>query len=128
MPSGAAPSRNHGLAYLASPLSCGLSASFKADLDCRHRQACVALSNHLLADPTLVLTHKRIIELGAGVGLLSLVSAKLSAGGAAPEIEGAEPRIVATDVDEKVLEMLQANIAESKSSFLRQSFHQPQLA
>ncbi|GAA5951565.1 hypothetical protein JCM8115_005182 [Rhodotorula mucilaginosa] len=76
-------------------------------------QACVALSNHLLADPTLVLTHKRIIELGAGVGLLSLVSAKLSAGGAAPEIEGAEPRIVATDVDEKVLEMLQANIAEN---------------
>ncbi|TKA55043.1 hypothetical protein B0A53_02518 [Rhodotorula sp. CCFEE 5036] len=113
--------------YLSSPTATSAGAApgvsrrvyyygpFDGPIDSNHglAQACVALSNHLLADPTLVLTHKRIIELGAGVGLLSLVSAKLSAGGAAPEIEGAEPRIVATDVDEKVLEMLQANIAEN---------------
>lgn len=91
----------------------------EADLDCLQRQACVALSNHLLADPSSVLKHDRIVELGAGVGLLSLVSAKLSAGGAAPKTGGAEPRIVATDVDEKVLEVLETNIAESESSFLR---------
>ncbi|GAA5992484.1 hypothetical protein JCM10908_000842 [Rhodotorula pacifica] len=66
-------------------------------------QACVALSNHLLANPAVVQPHNRILELGAGVGLLSLVCAKLSA----------TTRITATDVDEKVLEILEANIAEN---------------
>ncbi|GAA5862845.1 hypothetical protein JCM3774_006661 [Rhodotorula dairenensis] len=77
-------------------------------------QACVALSNHLLADPSLVRSHSRILELGAGVGLLSLVSAKVLGPGdnTRPE-RGETTRIVATDVDEKVLEMLEANIAEN---------------
>ncbi|BGP30322.1 hypothetical protein JCM10296v2_002076 [Rhodotorula toruloides] len=73
-------------------------------------QACIALSNHLLANPAALLSANRILELGAGVGLLSLVTARIlhdqSAKGGT---EGR--RIVATDVDERVLEMLRGNIA-----------------
>lgn len=75
------------------------------------RQACVALSNHLLADPRTVERHEHVIELGSGVGLLSLVCARLSRRETSP---AKRRRIVATDVDDKVLEMLEANIAESE--------------
>ncbi|POY72295.1 hypothetical protein BMF94_4597 [Rhodotorula taiwanensis] len=73
--------------------------------------ACVALSNHLLADPRTVERHEHVIELGSGVGLLSLVCARLSRRETSP---AKRRRIVATDVDDKVLEMLEANIAESE--------------
>lgn len=66
----------------------------------------------------MVQLHSRILELGAGVGLLSLVSAKLVARDSARAESGETSRIVATDVDEKVLEMLEANIAESKCEYV----------
>ncbi|BGP23041.1 hypothetical protein JCM10295v2_001934 [Rhodotorula toruloides] len=73
-------------------------------------QACIALSNHLLANPAPLVFAARILELGAGVGLLSLVAARICQDrDATGRTEG--KRIVATDVDEKVLEMLQENIA-----------------
>ncbi|GAA6051540.1 hypothetical protein JCM3770_000405 [Rhodotorula araucariae] len=67
-------------------------------------QACIALSNHLVASPAPVRRARRILELGAGVGLLSLVAARLIRG------VGGDGRVVATDIDEKVLEMLEGNI------------------
>ncbi|BGP14135.1 hypothetical protein JCM10213_002432 [Rhodosporidiobolus nylandii] len=72
-------------------------------------QACIALSNHLIARPSLLSGPSNILELGAGVGLLSLVSAQLLAG--QPASEERRRRIVATDVDERVLGMLEGNIA-----------------
>ncbi|GAA5971590.1 hypothetical protein JCM11641_000653 [Rhodosporidiobolus odoratus] len=70
-------------------------------------QACIALSNHLLATPSVLDECTRILELGAGVGLLSLVTAKLLEAGREGREEG---RIVATDVDSRVLAMLEENI------------------
>ncbi|BGP38208.1 hypothetical protein JCM10449v2_002137 [Rhodotorula kratochvilovae] len=69
-------------------------------------QACIALSNHLIASPAPLRRARRILELGAGVGLLSLVAARLI------RAEGGDGqgRVVATDVDEKVLELLEGNI------------------
>ncbi|GAA6037068.1 hypothetical protein JCM8097_005535 [Rhodosporidiobolus ruineniae] len=71
-------------------------------------QACIALSNHLLASPSRLSPVHNILELGAGVGLLSLVTAKLlhSEAGGGEE----RRRVVATDVNDRVLEMLQDNI------------------
>ncbi|GAA5933254.1 hypothetical protein JCM3775_002586 [Rhodotorula graminis] len=67
-------------------------------------QACIALSNHLIAAPHVLERSSRIIELGAGVGLLSLVAARLW------RAAGRRGRIVATDVDEKVLDVLTSNL------------------
>ncbi|GAA5920116.1 hypothetical protein JCM5296_002520 [Sporobolomyces johnsonii] len=72
-------------------------------------QACIALANHFLADPSPLLRSRRTVELGSGIGLLSLVAAKLHADAADSPAEVAA-RIVATDVDEKVLDMLQGNV------------------
>ncbi|BGP06281.1 hypothetical protein JCM10049v2_002102 [Rhodotorula toruloides] len=74
-------------------------------------QACIALSNHLLANPAAVLSANRILELGAGVGLLSLVAARIKQDALAEGGTEEKKRIVATDVDKKVLEMLRGNIA-----------------
>ncbi|KAK4704815.1 protein-lysine N-methyltransferase EEF2KMT, partial [Phenoliferia sp. Uapishka_3] len=63
--------------------------------------ACIALANHLLARPSFVTSATSILELGAGVGLLSLVMGRLNQSTA---------RIVATDVDSNVLERLTQNI------------------
>ncbi|GAA5912811.1 hypothetical protein JCM6882_000435 [Rhodosporidiobolus microsporus] len=68
-------------------------------------QACIALSNHLIATPSLLASPSPVLELGAGVGLLSLVAARIQA-----EAEAGAAKIIATDVDEKVLEMLEGNI------------------
>lgn len=66
-------------------------------VNCRH--ACILLSNHLLAlHPT---SASSVLELGAGVGLLSLLSARSSPIGT---------KITSTDVDEHVLERLSENI------------------
>ncbi|KPV76105.1 uncharacterized protein RHOBADRAFT_53092, partial [Rhodotorula graminis WP1] len=67
-------------------------------------QACIALSNHLIAAPHVLERSSRIIELGAGVGLLSLVAARLW------RAAGRRGRIIATDVDEKVLDVLTSNL------------------
>lgn len=75
------------------------------------RQACIALSNHLIASPAPVVRARRILELGAGVGLLTLVAARLARQG--EEGDEARRRFVATDIDEKVLETLQGNIRTS---------------
>ncbi|ORY79734.1 hypothetical protein BCR35DRAFT_94231 [Leucosporidium creatinivorum] len=69
-------------------------------------QACISLSNHLIASPSLLApspsaSPPTILELGAGVGLLSLVAGRL-----APD----DARLVATDVDEKVLQQLEENV------------------
>ncbi|GJN88324.1 hypothetical protein Rhopal_001289-T1 [Rhodotorula paludigena] len=74
----------------------------------RLMQACIALSNHLIASPAPVVRARRILELGAGVGLLTLVAARLAQQG--EKGDEARRRFVATDVDEKVLETLQQNI------------------
>lgn len=78
-------------------------------IEFRCRQACIALSNHFIASPTPLLRSHDIVELGAGVGLLSLVAAKLKGGG------GGEGKIVSTDIDEKVLELLEGNVKLSES-------------
>ncbi|KAM0755984.1 hypothetical protein T439DRAFT_17368 [Meredithblackwellia eburnea MCA 4105] len=65
--------------------------------------ACIALSNHLIHDPSLVTSSDSIIELGAGVGLLSLVAAKLNQ-------SSKSSKIIATDVDEGVLQRLEKNV------------------
>ncbi|GAA5915163.1 hypothetical protein JCM8208_002156 [Rhodotorula glutinis] len=67
-------------------------------------QACIALSNHLIAAPHVLERSSRIIELGAGVGLLSLVAARLW------RTAGRRGQVVATDVDEKVLDVLTSNL------------------
>ncbi|GAA5970947.1 hypothetical protein JCM21900_000681 [Sporobolomyces salmonicolor] len=72
-------------------------------------QACIALANHFLADPSPLLRARRTVELGSGIGLLSLIAAKLHADATDPLLEVAA-RIIATDVDEKVLDMLQGNV------------------
>jgi predicted nicotinamide N-methyase len=80
------------------------------------RQACIALSNHLIASPSALSSSDNILELGAGVGLLSLVAARLlSREGAAEQVK--LKRVVATDVDEKVLEMLEGNVENSAYTF-----------
>ncbi|GAA5999391.1 uncharacterized protein JCM10292_001256 [Rhodotorula paludigena] len=71
-------------------------------------QACIALSNHLIASPAPVFRARRILELGAGVGLLTLVAARLAQQG--QNGDDVRRRFVATDVDEKVLETLQGNV------------------
>ncbi|KAI5474781.1 calcium:hydrogen antiporter [Pseudohyphozyma bogoriensis] len=69
------------------------------------KQACIALANHLLASPSPL--PSSILEVGAGVGLLSLVCARILLG----QEEGQNlPRVVATDVDESVLERLEGNV------------------
>ncbi|GAA6062006.1 hypothetical protein JCM10212_006081 [Sporobolomyces blumeae] len=70
-------------------------------------QACISLSNHFVASREAVCRARNVVELGAGVGLLSLVSATLMRDANGDEGEG---RIVATDVDEKVLELLDGNV------------------
>lgn len=84
---------------------------------CVDRQASIALSNHLLATPSFLhpspsssksgnsatTSHRNIVELGAGTGLLSLVLGKLLR-------NSPETTIIATDVDSSVLDQLQANI------------------
>jgi len=77
-----------------------------------HRQACIALSNHLIAAPHVLERSTRIIELGAGVGLLSLVAARLW------RTAGRRGQVVATDVDEKVLDVLTSNLELSASPFI----------
>ncbi|GAA5839700.1 hypothetical protein JCM11251_002566 [Rhodosporidiobolus azoricus] len=72
-------------------------------------QACIALSNHLIASPALLTDSSAIVELGAGVGLLSLVAARIREGSGAGQGGGAG-KIVATDVDDRVLELLRSNI------------------
>ncbi|GAA5875635.1 hypothetical protein JCM8547_000896 [Rhodosporidiobolus lusitaniae] len=82
-------------------------------------QACIALSNHLIAFPSILTSSSTILELGAGIGLLSLVAARLSYSIGSDE---QKTRIVATDVDEKVLEMLEGNIEQNGfSSMVRTS-------
>jgi predicted nicotinamide N-methyase len=80
-----------------------------------NRQACVALSNHLISSPSVLTSSRNILELGAGVGLLSLVSARLLVSSETRAEENLR-RIVATDVDEKVLEMLEGNVELSTSA------------
>lgn len=75
------------------------------------RQACISLSNHLIASPSLLASTSAaplptVLELGAGVGLLSLVAGRSAPDGA---------RIVATDVDDKVLQQLEDNVELSES-------------
>ncbi|GAA6011526.1 hypothetical protein JCM11491_004675 [Sporobolomyces phaffii] len=71
-------------------------------------QACIALSNHFLVDPgDVVHSATNVVELGAGVGLLSLVVAKLKEEGDGSRRPGT---VFATDVDDKVLELLDANV------------------
>ncbi|GAA6025080.1 hypothetical protein JCM10207_003401 [Rhodosporidiobolus poonsookiae] len=82
-------------------------------------QACIALSNHLLASPSILTSTSTILELGAGVGLLSLVSARLLQP-ASGETER-RGKIVATDVDEQVLRMLEGNIALNDLSGLAEA-------
>lgn len=88
--------------FLAAPPSDPSSFSLR-------RQACIALSNHLIASPSILSASSSILELGAGVGLLSLVAARIREG-AAPTGGTAGGKIVATDVDERVLAMLEGNI------------------
>ncbi|GAA5931644.1 protein-lysine N-methyltransferase [Sporobolomyces koalae] len=66
-------------------------------------QACIALSNHFLADPSRIVESRNIVELGAGVGLLSLVAATLRQ-------DQRDGKVISTDVDEKVLELLESNV------------------
>ncbi|GAA5900481.1 uncharacterized protein JCM6883_002859 [Sporobolomyces salmoneus] len=73
-------------------------------------QACIALSNHFLVESEAIRESKRIVELGAGVGLLSLVAATLKQ----PQGEHERGTIVSTDVDEKVLELLDSNVKLNK--------------
>lgn len=69
-----------------------------------HRQACIALSNHVLADSSfLTESASPIIELGAGAGLLSLLAARIS-----------NRMVVSTDVDPSVLAQLEGNIRSSR--------------
>jgi predicted nicotinamide N-methyase len=77
------------------------------------RQACIALSNHFIADPSTIQEARNIVELGAGVGLLSLVAATLR-----EEAENGAGKIVTTDVEENVLELLGANVRLSERIFL----------
>ncbi|CEQ42707.1 SPOSA6832_04554 [Sporobolomyces salmonicolor] len=74
-----------------------------------YEHACIALANHFLADPSPLLRARRTVELGSGIGLLSLIAAKLHADAMDPLLEVAA-KIIATDVDEKVLDMLQGNV------------------
>jgi hypothetical protein len=77
------------------------------DLTNQSRQACISLSNHLIANPSLLAScASPIVELGAGVGLLSLVAARLNS----------KTHIVATDADESVLEQLVGNVTLSELS------------
>ncbi|SCV69487.1 BQ2448_2507 [Microbotryum intermedium] len=72
------------------------------------RKASIALSNHLIASPTLVsgaTASTRVVELGAGVGLVSLVAASLN-----PTI-----RVLSTDVNPDVLAQLELNVCDSES-------------
>ncbi|GAA5851125.1 hypothetical protein JCM3766R1_006577 [Sporobolomyces carnicolor] len=95
-------------------------------------QACIALSNHFLVDrgPFILPTSqaerrkKKVVELGAGVGLLSLVAATIldqeeASRSQTPAPSGKQdsprPRIdfgtvISTDVDERVLELLDSNV------------------
>lgn len=67
------------------------------------RQACIALSNHVLADPSFLCeSTSPIVELGAGAGLLSLLAARVS-----------RRTVVSTDVDPSVLIQLEVNISLS---------------
>lgn len=82
-------------------------------------QASIALSNHLLATPSILVPplstsnsgaadssappYRNIVELGAGTGLVSLVLGKLLRG-------SSTSTIIATDVDSTVIDQLQANI------------------
>lgn len=72
-----------------------------------HRQACICLSNHLIAQPSILEEALDVLELGAGVGLLSLV-----AGCLAPSC-----RITASDVDDRVLEQLARNVELSEHQY-----------
>lgn len=70
-----------------------------------YRQACIRLANHLIADREIVHSAKVVLELGAGVGLLSLVAARL-----APAIS-----VLSSDVDDQVLLHIENNVARSQS-------------
>lgn len=63
-------------------------------------QAAIRLANHFIASPGLV-TGKRLVELGAGAGMLSNVIAKLQSGSGT---------VVATDFADSVLERLRINV------------------
>jgi predicted nicotinamide N-methyase len=68
-------------------------------------QASVRLANHLLAQPDM-LAGKRILELGSGTGMLSILIAKIQ--------QLRSGSLIATDHDEAVLCRLRANMACSK--------------
>lgn len=70
-------------------------------------QASVRLANHLLAQPELV-QGKRVLELGSGAGMLSVLISK---------VQQDDGSLNATDYDQAVLERLKANIASSTVDF-----------
>ncbi|GAA5968256.1 hypothetical protein JCM3765_000866 [Sporobolomyces pararoseus] len=74
-------------------------------------QACIALGNRFLFDPSTIESFENIIELGSGVGVLSLICAKIKQN----QIKGGKGKIIATDVDEKVLELLKQNVKLNES-------------
>ena len=59
-----------------------------------------ALSEHLVKFPVLCSSAKSILELGAGTGLVGLTAAMLAA----------ESRVILTDNNMRVLDLLQQNI------------------
>ncbi|GAA5980810.1 hypothetical protein JCM5350_003715 [Sporobolomyces pararoseus] len=71
-------------------------------------QACIALGNHFLIDSKIIKSSRNIIELGSGVGVLSLICARIKKHQTGDDDEVG--KVLATDVDEKVLELLKENI------------------
>ncbi|KAM0792588.1 hypothetical protein ACM66B_005249 [Microbotryomycetes sp. NB124-2] len=67
-------------------------------------QACIKLANHLIAKSNVLQTATTVVELGAGVGLLSLIAASVSP----------STRVITTDVFDQVLDKLETNVSRNK--------------
>ncbi|KAK4058620.1 hypothetical protein OIO90_000064 [Microbotryomycetes sp. JL221] len=67
-------------------------------------QACIMLANHLISDPVVFEDTCDVLELGAGVGLLSLVAAMVLK----------PANVMTTDVFDQVLEKLERNVARNR--------------